>query len=109
VRAESLRRLHLAAQQGKTLFYLFRPLAEAVDPSPAPLRLSVQPAPGGINVGFVKRQGLTCEEPLFLPMEVAPNIRTLQRHHVVPATAVPHPAIVRAASSSRSGFALERQ
>jgi protein ImuA len=25
VRAESLRRLHLAAQQGKTLFYLFRP------------------------------------------------------------------------------------
>jgi protein ImuA len=34
VRPESLRRLHLAAQQGETLFFIFRPLAAAQDASP---------------------------------------------------------------------------
>jgi len=52
-----LRRLHLAAQHGDTLFFLFRPLAAAQDASPAPLRLSLRPAAGGIEVGFVKRRG----------------------------------------------------
>lgn len=35
VRPESLRRLHLAATHGETLFFLFRPLAAAQDASPA--------------------------------------------------------------------------
>jgi protein ImuA len=72
VRADSLRRLHLAAQQGETLFFNFRSLASEVDASPAPLRLSVRPAPGGINIGFVKRQGPQRDEPLFLPMSIGP-------------------------------------
>lgn len=71
VRAESLRRLHLAAQMGETLFFNFRPLIAETDASPAPLRLSVRPAPGGISVGFVKRQGPQRDEPLFLPMSVS--------------------------------------
>lgn len=71
VRAESLRRLHLAAQQGETLFFNFRPLSAEHDPSPAPLRLSIRPAPGGINLGFVKRQGPQRDEPLFLPMSIS--------------------------------------
>lgn len=71
-RSESLRRLHLAAQHGETLFFMFRPLAAARDPSPAPLRLSVRPAPGGINLGFVKRQGPQRDEELYLPMSLGP-------------------------------------
>lgn len=72
VRTDSLRRLHLAAQQGETLFFIMRPLGSEVDASPAPLRLSVRPAPGGINIGFVKRQGPQRDEPLFLPLQIAP-------------------------------------
>jgi protein ImuA len=43
-RSESLRRLHLAAQSGETLFFMMRPLAAAQDASPAPLRLALRPA-----------------------------------------------------------------
>jgi len=67
-RPEQLRRLHLGAQAGETLFFMMRPLAAAQDASPAPLRLSLRPAPGGINVGFVKRQGPARDDALFLPM-----------------------------------------
>jgi hypothetical protein len=45
-RGESLRRLHLAAQCGETLFFMMRPLASAQDASPAPLRLSLRPRRG---------------------------------------------------------------
>lgn len=79
VRAESLRRLHLAAQQGETLFFNFRHLAAEQDASPAPLRLSVRPAPGGINVGVVKRAGPQREEPIFLPMSVSTFVPQRQR------------------------------
>jgi protein ImuA len=56
IRAESLRRLHLAAQQGETLFFMMRPLASAADSSPALLRLGVRPAGDGIAVDIVKRK-----------------------------------------------------
>ncbi|HJQ18411.1 MAG TPA: hypothetical protein VJ859_15590, partial [Allosphingosinicella sp.] len=62
---------------GETLFFMMRPLAAASDASPAPLRLSVRLASGGINIGFVKRPGPQCDELLFLPMSL-PNTR-LQR------------------------------
>lgn len=68
VRQESLRRLHLAAQAGETLFFVLRPLAAAQDASPSPLRLSLRPAQGGINIGFIKRRGPQRDEPLFLPL-----------------------------------------
>jgi protein ImuA len=85
VRAENLRRLHLAAQHGETLFFLMRPLAAAEDPSPAPLRLSIRPAPGGVNIGFVKRQGPARDDALFLPLQAAPNVRLLPQRHLSPA------------------------
>ncbi len=78
-RGESLRRLHLAAQSGETLFFLMRPLAAAQDASPAPLRLSLKPAAGGIDIGFVKRRGPQRDAPLFLPL--TPSL--LQRHAFV--------------------------
>lgn len=76
IRNESLRRLHLAAQCGETLFFLLRPIAAAQDSSPAPLRLALRPAPGGINIEFVKRRGPRRDTPLFLPL--TPTL--LQRH-----------------------------
>jgi protein ImuA len=75
-RGEALRRLHLAAQSGESLFFMLRPLAAAQDSSPAPLRLSLRPAAGGLNIEFVKRRGPLREAPLFLPL--TPSL--LQRH-----------------------------
>ncbi|QBE64920.1 translesion DNA synthesis-associated protein ImuA [Pseudoduganella lutea] len=76
VRSEALRRLHLAAQSGETLFCLMRPLAAAQDASPAPLRLALRPAAGGLEIDFVKRRGPQRDAPLFLPL--TPSL--LQRH-----------------------------
>lgn len=99
VRADSLRRLHLAAQQGETLFFDFRPLSAEQDPSPAPLRLSVRPALGGINIGFVKRQGPQREAPLFIPMSVTtPHIQT--QPQAVPVRAKPTPEVAFAGKLS---------
>lgn len=69
-RPEVLRRLHLAAQYGNTLFFLFRPLAAALDASAAPLRLALRPASGDLDIEFVKRRGPRREERLLLPMSI---------------------------------------
>ena len=67
-RGETLRRLHLAAQAGESLFFMLRPLEAAQQASPAPLRLALHPAAGGIQIGFVKRRGPQRDAPLFLPL-----------------------------------------
>ncbi|WP_459906520.1 translesion DNA synthesis-associated protein ImuA [Caballeronia sp. HLA56] len=72
IRAESLRRLHLAAQSTETLLVLIRPLASAQDASPATLRLAVRPADGGIDVNVVKRRGPTRSEKLFVALQPSP-------------------------------------
>lgn len=99
IRAESLRRLHLAAQHGETLFFMFRPLAAAQDTSPAPLRLSLRPAAGGIEIGFVKRRGPQRDEPLFLPMSVPSMTPTVPTRHVP----TPRPAQVPAVEQRLAG------
>ena len=68
VRGENLRRLHLAAQAGETLFFMMRPLTAGQDASPAPLRLALRPQAGGIEIGFVKRRGPQRDATLFLPL-----------------------------------------
>lgn len=78
VRPDALRRLHLAAQRAETLVFLFRPLAAASTTSPAPLRLSLEPTPGGIDVSFVKRRGPHRETPVFVPLSPSPVL--LNRH-----------------------------
>ncbi len=92
IRQENLRRLTLAAQTSETLLWVLRPLAAAQDPSPSPLRLSVRPAPEGIEIGFVKRRGPLRDEPLFLPLD---GPLTIKRHPVpaqdVPTSAPPVP------------------
>jgi protein ImuA len=88
VRAESLRRLHLAAQCGETLFFMMRSLSTGSDSSPAPLRLSVRPALGGIEIGFVKRQGPVRDKPLFLPMRIESARPALPQRDLVPMPAL---------------------
>lgn len=93
MRTDSLRRLHLAAQAGETLFFMMRPIAAATDSSPAPLRLSLRPAMGGVNIGFVKRQGPVRDEPLFLPMQIGPTNVFRPQHDVRERVAVQPTAV----------------
>jgi protein ImuA len=90
MRADSLRRLHLAAQAGETLFFLMRPLAASQDASPAPLRLALRPQAGGIEIDFVKRRGPQRDASLFLPL----TSNLLGRHAPVDRTA-PAPVAAR--------------
>jgi len=102
MRPESQRRLHLAAQAGETLFFMMRPLAVARDASPAPLRLSVRPAHGGIDIAFVKRRGPQSDENIFLPLEAAPALRLGTRRMVEDQPVIPAP--VRAAVPVPAGL-----
>ncbi|KQX96849.1 cell division protein [Massilia sp. Root133] len=89
IRNESLRRLSLAAADGESLFFLFRPLAASQDASPAPLRLGVRPALGGVEIDFLKRRGPQRETALFLPL--SPSF--VHRHALVDRTvSTPAPA-----------------
>ncbi|ARP91036.1 cell division protein [Bordetella genomosp. 9] len=68
-RPESLRRLHLAAQGGPTLFFCLRPARAAAQASPAPLRLALTPARNGVMVDIVKRRGPVCGQSLYIALE----------------------------------------
>ncbi|WP_354687131.1 translesion DNA synthesis-associated protein ImuA [Cupriavidus necator] len=89
IRSDALRRLHLAAQSGEALFCLVRPVACARDASPAPLRLAISPAAGGIEVTFLKRRGPQQDAPLLIWLEPSPS---LLHRHVAPVD-LPTPAI----------------
>jgi protein ImuA len=68
-RPESLRRLHLAAQAGATLFFCLRPARTAGQASPAPLRLALAPSDGGVVVDILKRRGPVCGHSLYIALE----------------------------------------
>lgn len=72
VRPEAVRRLHLAAQTSESLFFMVRPLATTRDASPAPLRLAIRAAKGGVDVQFLKRRGPARDEPLFVSLVPSP-------------------------------------
>jgi protein ImuA len=91
VRSDSLRRLHLAAQGGETLFFMMRPLAAGQDASPAPLRLALRPQAGGLEIDFVKRRGPQRDAPLFLPLS-SNLVQTQPQRHAPVDRPVPAPA-----------------
>jgi protein ImuA len=74
-RHEVLRRLHLIAQGTDMVFWMLRPLVHAQDPSPAPLRLALHPANGGITVDIAKRRGPRRDEPLHISLDGLPKSR----------------------------------
>ncbi|WP_248555676.1 translesion DNA synthesis-associated protein ImuA [Paraburkholderia terrae] len=57
VRADSLRRLLLAARSTTTLFFVMRHLSEARDASPADLRVGIRPSETGASIEILKRKG----------------------------------------------------
>lgn len=61
----ALRRLQVAAETGQTLAFAYRPLEEAVNPSPAALRLAVEAAPGQLRV-LKCRGGMAPAKPIPL-------------------------------------------
>jgi protein ImuA len=67
-RNENVRRLNLAAQETEAMCFLLRPLASSQDASPAPLRLALRPAMGGIDISIVKRRGAQLDQSIFLPL-----------------------------------------
>jgi hypothetical protein len=64
--ARSVRRLQLAAEQGRSLGVLFRALTQARETSPAMLRLRYEPTPSGCRVQLLKSRGGT-----RTPIEIA--------------------------------------
>lgn len=55
----TLRRLQLAAETGQGWGFLFRAIEQAAVPSPAALRLHLDPSPQGLAVQILKCRGLT--------------------------------------------------
>jgi protein ImuA len=82
VRSESLRRLHLAAQETDIVFWLIRPLSTAQDSSPAPLRLALRPAHAGVAIDIVKRRGPRRDDALYLQLDdkSAPSFNPTSTH-----------------------------
>ena len=99
IRAESLRRLNLAAQSTETWFWLMRPMACSAEASPAPLRLGLRPALGGIAVEVLKRRGPATDDILFVPLSDMPAGRH-PLNHENPAPAQYSPAIVTARNAA---------
>jgi protein ImuA len=72
LRQESLRRLQLAARSSEMLFFVVRPLARALDSSPAELRLTVRPCEGGVSVEVVKRKGPSMNGSVSVELRPSP-------------------------------------
>lgn len=102
VRNESLRRLHLAAQASDVVFWLVRSLAVAQDASPAPLRLALRPAAGGIRIDIVKRRGRHRDESLFLSLRPMPadDLKPFNGNHAPVDKRTSSPVTARNVSSS---------
>lgn len=101
MRAEALRRLHLAAQTSDTLLIVLRPLACAQDSSPATLRLTLRPCADGIRVDVIKRKGPSVNEPIVIALEpsailLSPHRREPRRVVSVQAAAIDRVPLVSA-------------
>lgn len=99
VRNEHLRRVHLAAQGTETWFWLLRPLASAMEPSPAPLRVGLRPAHGGALVEILKRRGPAIDEPIFIPLPDMPSRRQpVETDHAPAVQPIPAPIAIAGAA-----------
>jgi hypothetical protein len=93
--ANALRRLHLAALEGRCPLLALRPASARVHSSPAPLRLALEPvAQQQLAVTVFKRRGPAMVTPLLLALPVTglPTRRALRQ---VPARSAP-PAVILA-------------
>jgi hypothetical protein len=65
----ALRRLQVAAEEGKGMGVVFGPTRNAAQPSPAPLRIQLSPRRGGLDLQVLKRRGGGWAPPLALDFE----------------------------------------
>lgn len=91
MRAESLRRLHLAAHTGSALLFMMRPLACAQDASSAELRVAVRPHDQGVAVQILKRKGPTFEGELVIELNRAASLNSPRPKAGRPAVPAPSP------------------
>src|SRR5262249_34553454 len=95
----TLRRLHLAAQEGATPLFALRPWAQQHQSSPAPLPLGLEPgAHDALQVHVFKRRGPALAQPisLMLPSPVHGRRVVLNPTVVADVVAGPAPALVAA-------------
>jgi len=71
----ALRRLQIAAEGSSSLCFLFRPPQAEHESSPAPLRLVLSAADGGLSVHVLKRRGKPLSHPILLPALPIPPVR----------------------------------
>lgn len=87
-RADALRRLLLAARSSTSLFFVFRPIQEACDASPAELRIALRSDARGVRLDIMKRKGPKFESDLTLELRPAATLLSphgKQRRAVSPA------------------------
>ncbi len=89
---KALRRLQIAADQGKSWGIAFRPIASQAHASPAPLRIrlgrSKQNAPAGLQIEIIKRPGKWASEAFSVPIQ-----QHLHQHQAYSANAHQYQAI----------------
>jgi protein ImuA len=103
VAATVLRRLHLAAVEGRTPLFALRPVSVRTQSSPALLRMALEwQAPGRLAVDVFKRRGPPLAHPLSLDLPAPLGLRPRVRRAVSPAKetsdAVVRPAPERVAA-----------
>jgi hypothetical protein len=75
----ALRRLQIAAEGGGSLCFLFRPPEASKESSPAPLRLALSAANGGLAIHVLKRRGRPLSHPILLSALPMPPVRRPKR------------------------------
>lgn len=85
LRYVELQRLAVAAEAGGALAFVFRPSSAAREPSPAGLRLALEPGAGELVVRIVKRRGAPADQPLRLPLSWPIGVL----HHALVRSALP--------------------
>lgn len=101
-RPEVLRRLQLAAQGHEGPAFLLRELAAQSQPSPAPLRVVLQPAGGDeLALQIVKRRGPAMGQPLRLALAPVLSERALAKARLLPVVAWRASPATTAASTQR--------
>lgn len=92
----ALRRLQLAAEASATPLFLFRPSSVAARPSPAALRLQLEPDGAGVRVTILKRRGAMATAALRIPIP-----RPGRHHDAVDNGAPARPAVAGIHTRSR--------
>ena len=94
VKYADLRRLQIAAEGGRASAFLFRSPEAAGESSPAPLRIALGTAAGGLAVRVLKRRGAPLARSILLPA-MPPAVRGnrhVDRHPAAAAAARDFPA-----------------